>query len=234
MSKYPALAIIFALSIFAQEDSERAVQLQHITAPQAMNELAVIVKVMTDMMMVKADHEQHTLTFRGSAAQGALADWLIAGLEGRTTGRGPFTTALDREENTVKMFHLKNTKTVQGLQQLATLVRSISGVRRLMTYAPEPTLTIRTTAQQSALAEWLVTWLDQPLISRPEYRVPGGADDLVRLFPVPKAPEALHQLATRIRQETKVTRIFTYDLGGAIAVRGTAAQLDQASALITR
>jgi len=134
------------------------------------------------------------------------------------------------------MFYLRHTQGGQQIQELATLVRSISEVRLLFTYNQEPSITVRTTASQSELVEWLVVQLDQAKPIEVEYRVSGDDDEVVRIFPLSMAqtPQQLNALATQVRTETKVRRLFAYTTRRVIAIRSTKAQLAQARELLYR
>ena len=232
----PALLVSLA---FAQDDLERVFHFNRVTQAQSLNQAATIVRIMTDLKVLQVDADRHTIMFRGTAAQGTLADWLMAGIDLRAPAepsRPAFVTQLDPDhgENVVKMFYLKNTNAGQDLNELATVVRSLTGIRRLFTYSTQPSLTVRSTAGQVSMAEWLVARLDQPFTGTAEYSIPGGGDDVIGLFHVPQAgtPQALQEIATRVRTETKVPRIFTCTAPRVIAVRGTSAQLAQAAKLI--
>jgi len=134
------------------------------------------------------------------------------------------------------MFYLRHTQGGQQIQELATVVCSISEVRLLFTYNQEPSITVRTTASQSELVEWLVRQLDQTKPIEVEYRVSNDDDEVVRIFPLSMAqtPQQLNALATQVRTETKVRRLFTYTTRRVIAMRGTKAQLAQARELLYR
>ncbi len=233
-------AVLLAARAFAQDDLERVFHFDHISAAQSMHEIGTLVKVMAGIEDLLVDAEGRKITFRGTAAQGKLADWLMIGIDQRAadeTSPRIFESQLDPQygENVVKMFYLKNTNAGQELQELATLVRSLTGIRRLITYTFEPSITVRSTLGQTALAEWLVIQLDKPLKRELEYRVSGGDDDVVRLFPVPgETPQQLQRIAQQVRTETHIPRVLTYPAIRVLALRGTVEQLAQAKDLIYR
>jgi len=239
MARFIFPALLAALA-FAQDDLERVFHFNHVATAQSLNEIATLVRVITDLPTLMADAEAHTIAFRGTPAQGALADWLMTGIDRRADFKSPrrFDAQVDKPdgENVVKMFYLQHTHGGQEIQDLATVVRSISEVRRLFTYNQEPLITVRTTASQSELVDWLVVQLDQAKPIEVEYRVSGDDDEVVRIFPLSMAqtPQQLHALATQVRTETKVRRLFTYTTRRVIAIRGTKAQLAQARELLYR
>ncbi|MBI4908879.1 MAG: hypothetical protein HY820_34985 [Acidobacteria bacterium] len=72
------------------------------------------------------------------------------------------TKRRDYEDMVVKTFYLSNVGQVQELQEIATLVRAVTEVRRLFTYNGQYIIVIRGTADQVALAEKLIYDLDRP------------------------------------------------------------------------
>lgn len=236
--------LLVAPLLFAQDDLERVFHFNHVPAGQSMNEIATLVKVMTDLPHLQADTEGRKIVFRGSPTQGTLADWLMTAADRRVPGQASpeaFETQLDPKngENVVKMFYLNHTNAGQQLQELATLVRSLTEVRRLITYMAEPSLTVRSTKAQVSMANWLVTQLDQPPsvgLKMREYRAPESEDDIVRVYYLPQVdtPVALQRLATKVRSASGVRQLFTYNSLHAIAVRGTATQMEQVRLTIER
>src|SRR5205085_1319231 len=143
-------------------------------------------------------------------------------------------------DDIVRVFHLDNTPTPKMLQEIATDVRSIADIRRLFIYTNARAMTVRGGPSQIALAEWLVSQLDQPASAPPrtaearEYRPSGTVDDVVRVFFLTHAdsPQRLQQIATEVRTTTAVKRLFTYNGPHAMALRGTAGQIAWADRLI--
>ena len=103
-------------------------------------------------------------------------------------------------------------------------------------------MALRGTGDQVALAEWLFKELDRPVARAAaappavahEYRMPGDADDIVRVFYLTHAdtPRRLQEIAVQVRTTTEVRRLFTYNAPSAMALRGTAAQIALADRLI--
>lgn len=68
----------------------------------------------------------------------------------------------DYEDYVVKTFYIKNTTTIQELQELSTTVRSVTEIRRAFTFNAQNAILVRGTTDQVALAEKLIADLDKP------------------------------------------------------------------------
>lgn len=71
------------------------------------------------------------------------------------------TKRRDHEDMVVKTFYLKNLTTPQELQEIATILRSVTDIRRVFTYNAQNIIMVRGTVDQVALAEKLVADLDK-------------------------------------------------------------------------
>lgn len=68
----------------------------------------------------------------------------------------------DFEDYVVKIFYIKNSTTLQELQEISTTVRSVTEIRRAFTYGAQNAILVRGTTDQVALAEKLILDLDKP------------------------------------------------------------------------
>lgn len=187
------------------------------------------------------------LVVSGTADQIAFAKWLIGELDRPSTG--PATVNSPEHEyhlpgsgdDVVRVFYLTHSETQQNLQEVMTLIRALENISRLFPYPAQRALTVRGTAAQISLAAWLVNELDKPAgaqTSAPpgprEYRIPGGDDDVVRLFYVPSArtPQELQDVLVAVRAATNARRMFINSAQRALAVRGTADQIAAAERVI--
>ncbi len=68
----------------------------------------------------------------------------------------------DFEDYVVKIFYIKNSTTLQELQEISTTVRSVTEIRRAFTYGAQNAILVRGTVDQVALAEKLILDLDKP------------------------------------------------------------------------
>jgi general secretion pathway protein D len=72
------------------------------------------------------------------------------------------TKLRDYQDHVVKVFYLRNVGTVQELNEIATVVRSLTDIRRLFPYNAQNALVARGSVDQIALAEKLIQDLDKP------------------------------------------------------------------------
>jgi hypothetical protein len=152
-------------------------------------------------------------------------------LDGLREYRPPLTN-----DDVVGVFYVTHANTPQQLQEIATTIRSVAGIRRLFVYSPRFAVAIRGTNQQMALATWLVNQLNQPAnVAAPEpheYKLSG--DDAARVFELkyPQNPQQLQQFATLIRAVGDVQRLFVCNVRRALALRGSAEQISLATWLV--
>ncbi|MEZ5401282.1 MAG: cohesin domain-containing protein [Bryobacteraceae bacterium] len=72
------------------------------------------------------------------------------------------TKRRDYEEMVVKTFYLKNLTTPQELQEIATILRTMTDIRRVFTFNSQNVIMVRGEVDKVALAEKLVADLDKP------------------------------------------------------------------------
>lgn len=237
----------------SEEYLDRVFHFTHTQTVQDLQEIATLIRSMTDIREASIDNEGTALALRGTAGQVALAEWLFHELD-KPTNREAFVQQSqdpgNREyrvpgsgDDVVRLFYVMHAETARDVQEVATLVRSMAQIRRLFTYNAPRALALRGTAGQIAMAEWLFHELDRPrnrdtpVQQNPgirEYRVAGGSDDVVRVFYVmhSQTPREFQEIATEVRSKTQVRRLFTYNAPGAVVLRGTAAQMALAESLI--
>jgi len=136
-----------------------------------------------------------------------------------------FASAQDRD----RTFYLTHTATTQQFQEVATVIRTIADIQQMAANNDQKSVTVHATDNQIAMAEWLFNELDTQTreASVPhEYRVPGTADEVVRLFYLPNTPtiQDFQEIATVVRTIADFRRAFTYNEARAYVVRGTDAQ----------
>jgi hypothetical protein len=140
-------------------------------------------------------------------------------------------------QDTARIFHLQHIVTEPDLNDFATMVRTISDISQVSADSTQKTLSVRGTASQIAIAEFLFTELDRQKVPdsvSQEFRVSNSADDVVRLFFVPNAGtvQSFQEVATTIRTIAEIRLVFTYNASKVLALRGTADQIAAAAFLV--
>ncbi|MDP8979203.1 MAG: hypothetical protein M3O35_01285 [Acidobacteriota bacterium] len=238
-------AVLFAAAAFGQP-LDKTFHFAHTESVQDIQQMATVVRAIVDFKQIAPDTEQKLLSVRGTAGQIALAEWLINELDqpadaprGSGSEAHKFLVSGSDPDGVVRVFFLKNAGTVQNLQEVATTVRSITGIRRAFTYNAPAAIVFRGSAAQIELADWLVNNLDIPAnVPEPAKRqftmATTEPDNAVRVFYVAHAgsDQSFQELATLVRTIGDVRRLFTYNAPRAIAVRGTAEQMGLAEWLV--
>ena len=133
-----------------------------------------------------------------------------------------------------RVFNFTRAHTAQSLQELATVIRSVAGIRQISLDDERKSMTVRGTADEVRLVEWLVPALDQPATVPQEYGGPGAADDRYRAFHLTYAQTQrdLQELATLLRALADATYVYPYTPATAVVFRGNAWRISLAEWLI--
>jgi hypothetical protein len=255
-----AMAALFGSVVSGQPQAEpsleRVFSISHAEKAQHLQEMATDLQAITAIStangMIEAkvtiDDARRTVALHGTAGQIALAEWLVDALDNpgqnlsvrryRLPDSEPARPAglPGGRDDVVRVFYPMHAETPQELQELAVVVRSIYGVFRLFTYSATRVIALRGTVAQIAIAEWLFNDLDKQSQNpgTHEFRLPGGGDDVVRVFYLTHAGTAqrLQEIATQVHAMAEIRRLFIYNAPRAMALRGTASQIVLADRLI--
>jgi hypothetical protein len=228
------------------DDVVRLFFVKNAASLQEIEEIATTVRTIAEIRHVFTARTPKALALRGTADQIAAAEFLVRELDQpvdakRTASRDyQMVDPGKRGETAVRVLYLPYTATVQQFQEVATTVRTVAEIRRVFTYNATRALIVRGTADQIALAGWMVNELGKPVTAgtqSADYQYASNdrnGENIVRIFYVKDAPtlQAFQQLATQIRTGTQMRRIFTYNESKAMVVRGNAAQLATAEQML--
>jgi hypothetical protein len=254
MTSKPLLFAALALASPAAAQSSadgtvgRVLHFNSTDSVQDFQEIGAVISKIADTQQATVDTSEKALVLHASAAQIALAEWLLteldkpAGLQAPQSQKGakheyPVSNSGD---DVVRVFYLSNTETMQRFQEVSMAVRNIGDIRRQFTYNALRAVVVRGTPDQAALAEFLFNEIDKPGVGLDVsqrsgrsatyiYR-PGGADSVLKVFYLPntKTVRDFQELAMAVRTLTSARRMFTYNAPRAVAVRGTAEQIEVA------
>jgi hypothetical protein len=141
------------------------------------------------------------------------------------------------DANVAEVFHVHHIANKLDLSEFATIIRVVTDRSEVKEDAAQMTLSVKGTPVQIAIADWLITELDQqtlPQFSTKEFKIPNKEDDVARVFflPHPAAIQDFQEIATAIRTTVETRWVFTFNSPRALVVRGTADQLAAAEFLI--
>jgi hypothetical protein len=226
------------------DDVVRVFYLTHASTAQEVQEIVTTIRSVADIRRMLVYNALKAVAVRGTGQQISLAAWLVDQLNqpANVTAPAPHEYNLPGDD-VARVFELTYPQTPQQLQEIVTTLRSIGDIPRLFVYNARRAVALRGTAEQVALAAWLVSELDKPVSGQAaardsaasdEYRLSSGADNLVRVFYLAssESPEDLHKVAVQVRTAAQIPRLFIYNALGALAVRGTAGQVATAEKVI--
>lgn len=238
------LSSLLAATVFGQAESptqSRVITVTHAGSFQEFQEMAILVRTMTEIKDLSGDNATMAITARGTAEQIGLAEWLVKQLDqpaGSSVSPGvlEYKTALEYKtgDDVVRVLYLPHTATVQDFQEAANATRTITEIRRTVTYNPGRAMVVRGPPDQVAWAEWVAADLDKPAegSAAHEYRI--KSDDMIRVFRIANAKtvQDFQEIANATRTMAEIRRVFTYNTGRAIAMRGTPEELGMADWLL--
>jgi hypothetical protein len=245
------IATAFASAAIGQQaQADRVLHFTSTGTEQAIDEIATVIRNITDVKQASLDTKEHALVLHGTGSQLALAEWLFPLLDLPTSDlvvtqeRQKATkheTRVDADD-VVRVFYLSNTATVQSFGEVATAVHALFGSWRLFTYNALRAIIVRGSAEQAAVAEFVFNEIDKPAISTdsshaiehthsPEFRMRIMEDNVVRVFYLPNTRTvADFQLLSFIaRVATDIRWMFMYNAARAVATRANEERLAAAA-----
>lgn len=147
------------------------------------------------------------------------------------------SACLAAAQDVSRVFQLHHIDSTQDLTEFATVVRTLADLPSATLDQGQKALSVRGTASQIAIAEFLFTELDRQTVPdsvAQEFRASNDADDVVRLFFLHNAStvQDFQEVATTVRTIAEIRRVFTYNNHRVLAVRGTADQIAAAEFLV--
>ncbi len=139
-------------------------------------------------------------------------------------------------QNVDRVLHFKHAEATKDLQELVTVVRSITQIAKASFDSTQKTLTLNAPAGQAATAEWLFNQLDQPVKQQVATSFTTDTGDFVQTFYLSKSltNQELYEAATVVRSTGELRHLFVYGPSGAIVVRGSAADMRLAAWLLQK
>jgi hypothetical protein len=134
-----------------------------------------------------------------------------------------------------QVFQFAHTSTEKHAQEIATAIRIAGDIQDVAVDFTAGTLTVGGTPDQLRLTEWILVGLDRTLpiaadAGIHEFRLSEGADNVVRLFYLDRGQtvQEFQEFATMLRTIAEIRRVFTYNDGKTLGLRGTADQMAMA------
>lgn len=203
---------------------------------------ATAVRTISGVAEVSVDMIEHSLTLKGTPDQMALVESLVKSVDVATNGPGdPDVGAPYRVSGTddsVRILYLNYTGTVQEMQEVATVIRTIGEIRQVAVYQPQRALMIRGTAEQLAMVDWVSAQLANhkpgQQSSGSDFKLGAAPENVITVFwtQTTSSMRAFQNMATVLRGAAAIRRVFTHNKQMAIVVRDTDDQIALAAVLL--
>jgi len=249
--------------VAGDDDVVRMLYVNNAKTVQDFQEIVSMVRATAEIRLVFSLNSQNVIAARGPRELVRLAEWLVNEIDKPVAPFSPASQGVAANppapeyrisgnfdkpappQNVVRVFYLTQTPTVQEFQEVVTLVRSITEVRRTFSVNARRALVVRGAAEYTALAEFLYNEIQaakQPSSdlagTGQEYRIipapPFPGLDLVRVFHIGGSgtTQEFQEFAATIRKTTLIRQVFTYNEPRLLVVRGSRSQLTQAEQMI--
>ena len=235
-------AIGFLTAAVASAQDSTVLTFAHTEGKQNMQEIATAVRTISDIKDVLVDSDAKTVKLSSSPDQLKLAEWMFGLLDAPDpASAAKYEYQATGDEPVVHLYFLKTPATTQEFQEVATAFRTVADIRRVFTYNAPMAMIARGTADQIALADWLVSELDQPSSAHTsaahEYRMTAGFthdESDIRVFYLAHTATVrdFQEVATVMRNICEIRRVFTYNEQRAMVVRSTPDEIGLAAWLV--
>jgi hypothetical protein len=215
--------------------------LRHLSSAVELQEVVNAVRSVTDIQRCFPMNQQKAIVMRAMPEQIKAADWILGVLD-RPADAAPGEPqeyrlpegVLDaRSGLLVRAAPITHITTPQGIQELVNGTRSMADLQRFFPIQSRRFVLMRGTDEQLAVAKWLMQQFDGPAgTGTKEYRMGLPGSEIVQVSYVNAGtPASLKETAVEIQKVTRMQHVFPFT-SGAIAMRGSAAQLSEAAAVI--
>jgi hypothetical protein len=239
------LVSLFALAAWGQT-SERAFYFTNLDTPQALQEVANMVRSVGDIRDVSVDASKRMLTVRGTADQIATAGWLTAEMDKLGSAADPHEFPFnDARAPLAQVAHLSRVESQRDLQDIVNALRSVIDFQRIFPMNQQKAIVMRALPSQVKAADWVLGVLDQAAGAQPggppapDYRLPeedwdsrGGLVLRVAILTHIDTPQALQEVTNVTRSMADLTRCYPLVSRSALVMRGNDDQMALAAWLL--
>ena len=235
-----AMAVCCA-SVALGQNVDRVFNLANATTVMSLQEIATTLRSVAQIQQLSVDNGIQTLTVKGTVDQIALAEWLVPRLDvAEAPNQGPqeYRVSGDSDDLMV-VYGLVHTKTLPVVQEIVTALRLVADIRKIYTVVAPGIITLRGNASQIALAEFLLSELDQAVQPRQnatvhEFKRAGGTDVTTVVCGLAHTDDSrsIQEITTNLRAVLDITKVFPVFAPKLLAVSGSASQVQMAEWLI--
>jgi len=221
-------------------------------SPQGLQEVATVLRTVGDIKSLSVDAAAATVTVTGTPDELATAGWIIHQLDQPappdpaipSPGANSAQYVMPgKSDDVIQVFHLNHvsSKTPQQIQEILTVIRTVGDIQKVFNDTALSDLVVRGTANQLALAEYMVNGVDiapgtVAVAASPEFHYswsgydrsgPARLNDVVRVFYMKHAttPQQTQEILTTLRTVIDLQKVFNYTPLSALTIRGSVSDL---------
>jgi hypothetical protein len=241
---HPSELVVRASSFADPRASDvRIYQPAHVSGAPQLQELVNALRSVAEIQRVVVISETSAIVVRGTAEQGAFADWLVGEIDRAAAGgaQGVRNYSYDSgnlipavaPKTSVRIYYPAQIRSAPDLQEALNGLRTIGDLQRAVIFTAPAAIVLRGSAEQAAAGDWLVREMDQaaPASGSREYLWSGIADGIVQSRVLSKDADLAAAVA-RVRDEIGIRRVAAYRPNHAILMRGNAQQIAAADELL--
>ncbi len=218
--------------------------------PQDLQEMATVLRTVTDITRLSIDSVGPSMTITADAEHLAVSEWVLKNLDQQpgddaarsarfklVTEHSMPVTVRDGEQF-VRIFYLANNPTPMQAQELITVLRTVGNVAKIFNYSDLKAIVARGTKDRLQIVEWILSQLDAPgppssgaaRLQTAEFQIP--SIQIVYFSGKRGETQPIQETMTAIRTAVDDLRCFNYSRLGAVIFGGSAAQTARATKII--
>lgn len=232
------LPFLLTVACFCCFGDDRTFTFTHVQAGDDFGQAALIMAKMVFPAEVTSNETTRSVTVRGTSNDAALGAWIFEQLDAASSDGA---AQIDKTEtgDVVAVLNQSSAANVRGLQESATVIRSVAEIRSLFTYSRLRLIFLRGTEAQANLAQWLAGQFDLAIQGKgapvtKTFDALHSNEDTIAVLYLNSAPsvETFQQAVVQLRTASHVRRVFTYNAPRAVVARDTAERVAAIESMI--
>ena len=231
-------AVSFASFAYAQQTFD----FTNKPSPKGLQEVATVLRTVADIQNLSIDSAAATVTVNGTPDEIATAGWIIHQLDQAAPANSAQYVMPGKSDDVMRVFHLNHISpdTPQQIQEILTILRTVGDIQKIFNDTALSDLVVRGTANQLALADYIVKAVDiapgtVTVAATPEFhyselsRTPERSrpNDVVRVFYLSHSntPQQMQEILTTLRTVIGLQKVFNYTPLNALTMRASSSDL---------
>lgn len=230
-------SVTFAAIFFAAfANAQQTFDFTNKPSPKGLQEVATVLRTVANIQNLSIDSAAATITVTATPDDLATAGWIIHQLDQAVPANSAQYVMPGKSDDVMRVFHLNHISpdTPQQIQEILTVLRTVGDIQKVFNDTALSDLVIRGTANQLALADYIVKNLDikpgtATVAVTPEFHYTDRftPNDVVRVFYLSHTtmPQQTQEILTNLRTVAEIMKVFNYTPLNALTIRGSASDL---------